>query len=189
MSQTLVLNRNWTAIAATPSWRALVLMCRETALAVCPESYATYDMSAWIKRSQERELTRDNSIGTPNFRIEKPQLILVTGYGGVPYAEVNFTRRNLYKRDKYRCQYCNRKFPGSRLTIDHVHPRSKGGENSFENCVTACEDCNSRKADRTLKEAGMKLSRRPKKPRWNPVMGFISKNYPDAWKPFLKSKA
>lgn len=163
-------------------------MCRGKAVAICPESYATYDMERWVERSVERdrELPQDRTINTPNLRIELPEIILVTQYGGMPYQEVNFTRRNLYRRDKYRCQYCGRKFPGSKLTIDHVFPRSKGGDNSFENCVTSCEPCNSKKADRTLREAGMRLRSKPSKPRWNPIMGFIPAKPPQSWSTFLK---
>jgi 5-methylcytosine-specific restriction endonuclease McrA len=70
-------------------------------------------------------------------------------------------RREVLRRDKYQCQYC-----GSRkhLTLDHVIPRSKGGAHSWDNVVTACEACNSRKGDRLLADTGMKLKTPPKAP-------------------------
>ncbi len=74
---------------------------------------------------------------------------------------VTYTRKNVHIRDKYTCQYC-----GSleNLTLDHVHPLSRGGKSSWENVVTACFPCNSSKGSHTPEESGMKLVRRPKKP-------------------------
>jgi len=67
------------------------------------------------------------------------------------------TNRTLFQRDRNLCLYCGRQFSASVLTRDHVIPVSRGGENVWINCVTACERCNHRKADRTPEEAGMKL--------------------------------
>jgi hypothetical protein len=72
---------------------------------------------------------------------------------GVPML----SNRTLFQRDRNLCLYCGRQFPTSLLTRDHVVPGSRGGENVWENCVTACRGCNQRKDDRTPEEAGMKL--------------------------------
>jgi 5-methylcytosine-specific restriction endonuclease McrA len=67
------------------------------------------------------------------------------------------TNRTLFQRDRNLCLYCGEMFPVSQLTRDHVYPASRGGESVWENCVTACRDCNQRKDDRTPEESGMKL--------------------------------
>jgi hypothetical protein len=67
------------------------------------------------------------------------------------------TNKTLFQRDRNLCLYCGNQFPTSMLTRDHVVPASRGGESVWENCVTACERCNHRKADRTPEEANMKL--------------------------------
>ena len=65
-----------------------------------------------------------------------------------PKRYVRFSRANIYLRDLYQCQYCQDTFDFNDLTIDHVKPRSKGGNTSWENCVTACKSCNTRKSDK-----------------------------------------
>lgn len=75
--------------------------------------------------------------------------------------KVPFTKKNVFIRDGFNCQYC-----GSRdnLTIDHIMPASKGGKNHFENCVAACKPCNNKKGNRTPSEARMFLKRQPYAP-------------------------
>jgi 5-methylcytosine-specific restriction endonuclease McrA len=82
---------------------------------------------------------------------------------------VAFSRRNVFKRDHYTCQYCNVQPGTEELSIDHVIPRSHGGTSTWENCVLACVACNKRKADRTPQQAGMKLRRPPVHPTWKPL--------------------
>ena len=76
-------------------------------------------------------------------------MITLTEYDRVPANAVTFSRRNIYKRDRYTCQYCGVQPGSEELTIDHVLPRSRGGTSTWENCVLACLECNKRKADRT----------------------------------------
>ena len=78
-----------------------------------------------------------------------------------------FTRRNLFLRDKFECQYCHTTLSCDKLTFDHVVPRSRGGDTSWENIVTCCPKCNVRKASRPLSSIpDMKLSRQPWVPSW-----------------------
>ena len=79
---------------------------------------------------------------------------------------VRFSRHHVYKRDAFTCQYCNTQFPTSKLTLDHVVPRSVGGPTSWTNIVTCCVDCNQLKADQTPEQAGMRLARKPYAPYW-----------------------
>jgi 5-methylcytosine-specific restriction endonuclease McrA len=85
------------------------------------------------------------------------------------------TRREILRRDNHTCQYCG---SGKHLTLDHVQPRSKGGAHTWDNVVTACEPCNTRKGDRTLQQAGMRLRTRPKPPM-HPLVAFASRFWRD----------
>ena len=186
---TLVLNRNWVPVTTTTVRHALVMLCRESATVICPSTYEVYDLGEWLVRSTDRVvgLSRTAYVCTPRYRIEKPEVILLTSYGGVPRLEVSFSRRNLYRRDAYSCQYCQRRQPLEDLSIDHVMPRSRGGKTSWENCVLACVNCNSRKANRTPQESGLRLMRQPRKPTWSPLLETLPQARPDSWKAFLKN--
>ena len=82
---------------------------------------------------------------------------------------MTFSRRNIFKRDRFTCQYCGVQPGSEELTLDHVIPRAQGGESRWENCVLACLTCNKRKADRTPQQAGIRLKHEPVKPTWNPL--------------------
>jgi 5-methylcytosine-specific restriction endonuclease McrA len=95
-----------------------------------------------------------------------PTVIRLRQFVRVPYKPLPLTRRNLFQRDAHRCQYCG--YGGDRLSIDHILPRSRGGTDSWENVTTACLPCNVRKGNRTPREAGMALARRPHRPLSGP---------------------
>jgi 5-methylcytosine-specific restriction endonuclease McrA len=96
-------------------------------------------------------------------------VVTLTDYDRLPTAAVTFSRRNIFKRDRFTCQYCGAQPGSEELTLDHVIPRSQGGESRWENCVLACLACNTRKADRTPEQASMRLRHKPVKPMWNPL--------------------
>ena len=100
---------------------------------------------------------------------------------------VKFSRVNIYGRDGYRCQYCGEKFTMGELTYDHVVPRSQGGKTTWDNIVTACTRCNSRKAGRTPEQAGMRLTKQPRQPVDVPavVIEVSRTSVPDAWRDYL----
>lgn len=77
-------------------------------------------------------------------------------------ARVPFSKKNILIRDGFQCVYCGCRT--GKLTIDHIIPKSRGGEDTFENCVTCCAACNHHKASRTPREAGMTLKIRPAQP-------------------------
>jgi 5-methylcytosine-specific restriction endonuclease McrA len=104
-----------------------------------------------------------------NLRLRVPEVIALTGYDRMPRRAVTFSRRNIFKRDRFQCQYCGVSPGCEELTIDHVTPRAQGGVSSWTNCVLACIDCNKRKADRTPKQAGMALASAPRRPAWKPA--------------------
>ena len=96
-----------------------------------------------------------------------PAAIVLIQYVRKPRSEkLQPTRKNVFRRDDWTCQYCGfrSKDPG-KLTIDHVHPRSRGGDSGWTNLTTACAPCNIKKANKLLKESKMKLANKPKKPK------------------------
>ncbi|MCZ2142637.1 MAG: HNH endonuclease [Ignavibacteriales bacterium] len=116
-----------------------------------------------------------------NFRY--PVVIRLRRYIHVPYRQVILTRKNILRRDSHRCAYCGKS--NIPLTIDHIIPRSKGGENSWENLISACPKCNSKKGDRTPAEAGMTLKFRPYAPNSLFFIKFTVGIFDNRWKPFL----
>ncbi len=103
------------------------------------------------------------------------------------HRAVKFSRINIFTRDKYSCQYCEKRFRTEELTFDHVVPIAKGGRKTWENIVTACWRCNNKKSGRTPDEAGMKLRKKPSKPRWTPTLTLMIgiRNAPDSWRDYL----
>ncbi|WP_373649455.1 HNH endonuclease [Schlesneria sp. DSM 10557] len=164
--QTLVLNRNWQPVGVASVARSLTLVVAERARIVDPANFQLYTWSDW-----SRLIPHDDELFVQSvaFRIRVPEVITLTEYDRVPVNVVTFSRRNIYKRDRYTCQYCGVKPGSEELTLDHVLPRSRGGTSSWENCVLACLACNNRKADRTPGEAAMPLRKAPARPAWKPL--------------------
>lgn len=99
--------------------------------------------------------------------IETPSIIAIKGHGFNPHkhAKVALTNKTLFGRDRHICAYCGGHFPNFHfLSKDHIHPKSRGGENIWTNVVTACKDCNGKKGNKTLKEARMELLYVPYEP-------------------------
>ena len=163
---TLVLNRNWQPVYVATVARALVLLWNESARVVDPHDYQMYDWADW-----SRLTPRDGEphIQAVSSRIRVPEVVTLAHYDRLPTAAVSFSRRNLFKRDHYTCQYCSEQPGNDELTIDHVLPRAQGGTSTWENCVLACVACNKRKADRTLEQAGLRLRKPPVRPAWKPL--------------------
>lgn len=112
-----------------------------------------------------------------------PSVIRLNDYIKVPYKKIILTRRNILKRDGHKCAYCGRgDLP---LTIDHVIPKSKGGDDSWENLVAACLPCNNKKGDRTPEEADMKLRIKPYAPNHIMFIKSAVGRMEETWKPYL----
>ncbi len=110
------------------------------------------------------EVVENNSgfIRSPSFSLAIPSVIRLSHLVRRPTPRWKLTRRRVFLRDQYTCQYCGKQT--RELTLDHVIPRHLGGEHTWENVVSACKACNHRKAGRTPREAGMKLLRKPCRP-------------------------
>lgn len=112
-----------------------------------------------------------------------PSVIRLSDYIRVPYKKVELSRKNILRRDNHQCQYCGDK--NGNLTIDHILPRSRGGQETWENLVTACISCNNKKGNRTPDEAKMPLLSNPTKPHHILFMKQYMGNVSREWRPFL----
>jgi 5-methylcytosine-specific restriction endonuclease McrA len=113
-----------------------------------------------------------------------PHVIRLLNYVRVPRAiQRKISRKALFARDGWRCVYCGT--TSGRLTLDHVVPRSKGGESVWENVVTACAPCNHRKGNRTLEESGLELRRQPRPPAPVLFIKLAAPRVPKGWQPYL----
>lgn len=178
----LVVNSLYQAVQITGAHRAFRLFYAGRARAV-DRDFATYDFDNWCDLPPG---AGDQVIRTPSRTIRIPRVIQLLHYDRLPRREVRFTRRNIFFRDRNRCQYCGRTFAQKRLNLDHVVPLSRGGRSSWDNVVCACIECNSRKGSRTPEEAGMHLVRPPRRPAGHPVLraGWIGPGH-DEWRTFL----
>jgi len=187
----LVLNKHYMAIRIVGARRAFSLLFREIAEVVSVEQdkYSNYDFQSWCEVSQfKRNFEPDGHdwISTVNFHIAVPRIIRLLFYDRLPRTEVKLNRRNIYARDKNRCQYCGKRQPTSELSLDHVIPRSMSGKAVWENIVCACAKCNVKKGGRTPKQAGMTLIQKPVKPKHNPLIHIhLGHQRYSSWKQFL----
>lgn len=165
MGGTLLLNATYEPICVVPVRRAVVLVLSAKAEVVAGGG----------------SLFRSASVS-----VEKPTVIRLLSYVKVPYkTRLPLTRRGLIARDKGRCAYCSK----AGDTIDHVHPRSRGGKHEWENVVLACRPCNGKKGDQLLSDLGWKLKTTPYAPSgtgWL-IIG-IAVVEPD-WEPYLQAAA
>jgi 5-methylcytosine-specific restriction endonuclease McrA len=118
-----------------------------------------------------------------------PSIVRLIRFVRFRRRQAKFSRRNVYARDNYRCQYCNKRHPVEELTCDHVIPRSRGGGTTWTNIVTCCVKCNRKKGGRTPEEAGFSLVRKPMRPSW--LWGVQARSTtakaPPSWRNYLKS--
>ena len=187
----LVLNRFYVAIHVVNVRRAFALLCRDLAEVIHIEDgqYANYNFESWREISELKAAFKEpheDWIRSVNFEVQVPRVIRLLFYDRLPKQTIRFNRRNIFARDGNRCQYCGRKFPTSELSLDHVLPRSRGGDTSWENVVCSCVKCNVKKGGRTPQEAHMALIRHPVKPKRSPLLSVKLGNPKyQSWKSFL----
>ena len=144
--KTLVLNAGYEPLKVVSWQKAMVLLITEKA-----ELVKAYDRRV-------RSARKSYSL---------PQIIKLKRYiksFAAAAGTITYSRQNVFRRDKYFCQYCSKKLSEKLATIDHILPRSRGGGDTWENTVCACIACNSRKGNRTPEESQMTLAHRPKRP-------------------------
>jgi 5-methylcytosine-specific restriction endonuclease McrA len=165
MAKALVLNATYEPLCVVSVRRAVVLVLKEKAEVV----HAT-----------------DAELHSEREAFAVPSVIRLTYFVKVPFrARAALSRRAVFVRDNHRCQYCG----ASAENIDHIVPRSRGGEHVWENVVAACRPCNTRKEDRLLHEVGFVLRRKPTAPReltW--VVVAVGTVHPH-WEPYLQPGA
>lgn len=190
-AKVLVLNRVYVALRVITARRAFALLVRDAAEIIHVEQghYYNYSLTSWLEVSQlARQFEPDayDWVRTVRTHIAVPRVIRLLGYDRVPDEGVKLNRRNLFARDRNRCQYCGRLFTTSELSIDHVTPRAHGGPDTWDNLVCACLRCNARKGGRTPDQAGMKLVRKPVRPKRNPLITVrLGSDKYQSWKAFL----
>jgi 5-methylcytosine-specific restriction endonuclease McrA len=189
----LVLNKHYAAIHVISVRRAFGLLYRRLAEVVSVENdqYFSYDFESWRELSELRmqyERERHDWVHCVRFDIAVPRIVRLLFYDRLPRQGVKFNRRNIYARDRNRCQYCGRKFSTTELSLDHIIPRSQGGTASWENIVCCCVSCNVRKGGRTPMQAGIHLVAEPVKPKRSPIiqLRLTSEKYA-SWKQFLNA--
>ncbi|MGK7345749.1 MAG: HNH endonuclease [Candidatus Nitrospinota bacterium M3_3B_026] len=164
--RTLVLNGSYEPLQFTAARRALVLVLLGKAEALESDGFCAR---------------------TPTTVFRLPTVIKLNRYVRRPVkAGVAFSKKNVLKRDGHVCQYCGER--GGDLTIDHVIPRSMGGASTWENVVTACRGCNLRKGNKTIAESGLRLKRKPVKPKFL-IFSSVPENPPrshlESWSKYL----
>ncbi|HHT9136130.1 MAG TPA: HNH endonuclease [Candidatus Wunengus sp. YC60] len=193
-SSVLVLNKFFMALHVISAKRAFVLLCKESAevISVDDGKFSSYNFESWKDVSLYKVKSglpdEDNTswIRTVSFEIEVPKIIRLLFYEKLPQSNVKFNRRNIFARDENKCQYCGKRFPTSELSLDHIVPKAYDGKTTWTNIVCACTDCNKKKGGRTPIQAGMKLIRRPAKPKHSPILSLkLRSDRYRSWKQFL----
>lgn len=162
MKYTLKLDASWRPIEIIDSFKAVNMVLSQRAKRVT-------DYSQEI---------------VPGIKI--PSVIVLNNYIRTQLFSISCNRKNvIIKRDKYICQYCSKKYSFSELTLDHVHPKSRGGKKEWCNIVTACKKCNIKKSNRSLEESSMKLLCSPKKPKVTFRIIYSSYNFHKSWLDFI----
>lgn len=158
----LVLNQDYQAIGVCSTERAFILVL--------------------LKKAEMLSHNPAKKLRSINREFEFPSIIRLYQYVHFPYKKVNLSRHNVFKRDSHRCVYCGSK---ENLTIDHVVPKSLGGRDAWDNLVTACQKCNSRKGSMSPEEAGLTMRYQPFRPSFVMFLSKFSGQVREDWKPYL----
>jgi HNH endonuclease len=191
-TKTLVLTRDFQAHKIVQYERAL-LMLFQGKIRVVEEYAGNEHIVGVIPPKRQRDFRQVVAAFGARFAdngdliLRTPSVVSLLNPIGNIKRGVKFSRINIFTRDGFRCQYCGEQKRMSALNYDHVKPRVQGGKTVWENIVTACYPCNSKKANRTPEQAGMKLLRQPHKPKSLPMTGprFDHQEMNVAWIPYL----
>jgi 5-methylcytosine-specific restriction endonuclease McrA len=137
----------------------LVLNASYEPINICAARRAVVLVLKGVAAAEEHAL---GNIHSARCSIRIPSVIRLLEYRRIPHQTRALSRKNILMRDRYTCQYCLRTMPSAELTLDHVVPRSRAGETTWENLVACCHACNNRKGNRTPEEASMRLHRLPR---------------------------
>ena len=126
-----------------------------------------------------------NVISTVSKSFKLPAVIVLNRYVKFRFSHMACNRTNVFWRDNNQCQYCGNIFPLEKLTLDHVMPKSRGGNNTWTNLVAACKKCNQRKGNRTTKESGMQPIKEPYEPKASIFRHVKENQINPIWKQYL----
>ena len=190
-ARVLILNRLWQAIHIVEAKRALCLLFTGHARVLCPseDTWQVWPADEWVSLSHTQPANQnDLYLHTISHAIRVPKILLLNEYGELPLKEVHLNRQAIFERDGYRCQYCGKLCKGHELNLDHVMPKERGGALSWQNIVSSCLPCNTRKANRTPREAAMRLLKKPRQPKSRPFVSYvIGQDLEEEWESFLRS--
>jgi len=158
---TLVLDRQWRPVRMTTVRDALRLAYLDAARPIDPDTYQALCFDEWVAVPVD---AGERSVQAVRGPIKAPHVVQLTRHRPLSLAAPVFSRQNVFRRDRFRCQYCGTKLPPEKLTLDYVVPPSRGGSVDWVNCVACCLSCRQRKGDRLPDEAGMTLRRKPFQP-------------------------
>jgi len=137
----------------------------------------------YLGKAELLETLEGKQLRSVSLAMPFPSVLRLGVYIRLPYKNIILSRKNILRRDGHRCQFCGR--GDLTLTLDHVFPLSRGGEDTWENLVCACVNCNNRKGDRTPEEAAMPLRRRPMRPNHVTFIRQFVGTVNERWKPYL----
>lgn len=180
----LVLNRSFVPVRVTTARMAFELLYQGRANAM-DEAYELHDFWSWASLMPPEG---HETIGTARGALRVPRLLVLAGYNRIPATILRLSRRNVYLRDNYTCQYCGEQPGVEALNLDHVIPRSRGGPGTWDNLVTSCKPCNLRKGRALPEECGMIPMNPPRSPRWSAAVEFQTdaRRFQE-WDPFLRT--
>lgn len=164
---TLVLNKNWVPINTIPIRDAIGMCCPSDIKGAVPArilEISTWQLYSWMDWAKMAPDPDDVTIRSAQGEHKAPEIIIVGKYSRIPKNQLNFNRKNVFRRDGDMCQYCGKRFKKDELSFDHVTPKCQGGGNTWDNIVVSCFGCNQKKGGRTPEEADMKLIRQPMRP-------------------------
>jgi 5-methylcytosine-specific restriction endonuclease McrA len=165
MSQVLVLNATYEPMNVVSVRRAVLLLLKE---------------KAQLVEAAEAQLRSEQMV------LPVPLVIRLVYYVRIPQRfSLPLSRRTIMARDHYTCQYCGTQPGKAYLTVDHVLPRSRGGDTVWENVVTACGTCNRHKGNRTPQEASMELLQPPGRPRYLAITLLAGASAPEVWGKYM----
>ncbi len=169
MNSVLVLNATYEPLSVVSLRRAIVLL---------------------LKNKAEVLEAAEQRVRAENLSMPTPLVIRLVYYVRVPHrVSIPLSRRSLFLRDGYTCQYCGVAPPKAHLTVDHIVPKVRGGSSTWENMVCACQTCNLRKGARTPEEANMTLRSRPERPRYLAIVLLSHAPAHQVWSKYLPAES
>lgn len=163
----LILNNSWSPVRVCSVFRAIDKVYRGKAVVLEIDkdgNYLQFDWNGWVEYSRTNTAPMNERINGVRFFINRPFVIILTGKQRFEHKIPVPSRKNIFLRDNFICQFCGKTFERSHLTIDHIMPKSRGGKITWENSATCCQKCNSKKGNRTPEEANMHLINKPRIP-------------------------